>query len=331
MAELITVVMPVLNEADYVVAALESLTRQSSDCVFEILVMDGGSVDRTRQLVGDYAARDPRIKLFDNPQKVQSAAVNLAAELAHADSRILVRADCHALYPPGFVEIAAQVLRQKACWSVVVPMVTVGRGGFQTAAAWAQNSVLGNGGAWHRRQGPSCYVDHGHHAAFDRAAFLSLGGYDEDSSPNEDAELDWRIWMAGGKIWLESSIPVTYFPRSDVISLGRQYFNHGAGRAKTVLKHGMPLKLRQLAPVGVLVTTGLAMVLALFFPAFLGVPLVYAGVCLGWGGLAALQTRKWCLLGMGVAAMVMHFAWASGFVWRILVRPSGNRKGRARQ
>src|SRR6185503_16695011 len=45
------------------------------------LVADGGSSDGTRAIVGEIAARDPRVLLMDNPGRLQSAGVNLAARL----------------------------------------------------------------------------------------------------------------------------------------------------------------------------------------------------------------------------------------------------------
>ena len=60
--------------------------------------------------------------------------------------------------------------------SVVVAMNTIGKGGFQTAVAAAQNSKLGNGGASHRSAGgEGRWVEHGHHALMRVAAFRAVG------------------------------------------------------------------------------------------------------------------------------------------------------------
>ena len=128
---------------------------------------------------------------------------------------MLLRADAHADYPPGFVAAVTEALAQPGVTSVVVPMRTVGVTPFQRAVAAAQNSRLGNGGSAHRGGGgPSGPVEHGHHAAFDRDAFLRLGGYDERFTHNEDAEHDVRATRAGGLVWMCREAPVTYFPRA---------------------------------------------------------------------------------------------------------------------
>ena len=101
-------------------------------------------------------------------------------------------------------------------------MRSEGENCFQRAAAVAQNSVLGTGGAAHRRSGEEGFVDHGHHALFDLKQFDSVGGYDDTLSHNEDAEFDIRLTRAGGRIWLTRAIEVTYFPRSHPLALYRQ-------------------------------------------------------------------------------------------------------------
>jgi glycosyltransferase involved in cell wall biosynthesis len=61
--------MPVLDRADYLEEAIESLLIQSySD--FAIVVVDDGSTDSTPDIVRRYAARDPRIRYERNPATV---------------------------------------------------------------------------------------------------------------------------------------------------------------------------------------------------------------------------------------------------------------------
>ncbi|MEJ0048194.1 MAG: glycosyltransferase [Rhodospirillales bacterium] len=167
---------------------LVSVEQAGLGAAFEILVMDGGSTDETAAIVGRMSAQVPAIRLCANPGRLQSAAVNLAAEIADPRARILMRADAHALYPANFVGDCMAALRDQDASSVVVPMINRGVTPIQRAIAAAQSGRLGNGGSAHRTAGASCFVDHGHHAAFDRAVFQRLGGYDTRFTHNEDAE-----------------------------------------------------------------------------------------------------------------------------------------------
>ena len=317
----VSIALPALNEEAYIAAAVSSVLPSTDDFDFEVLVMDGGSRDRTCELVRQMARDNPRIRLVHNEKRLQSAAINLAARIAHPDSTIILRADCHATYPAGFVERCVRQMQETGAHSVVVPMRTVGRQCFQRAVAATQNSKLGNGGASHRASGQSGWVEHGHHAAFDRTFFLSLGGYDESFSHNEDAELDRRIVTAGGHIWMDGGNVVDYFPRSTVAGLARQYVNHGKGRARTVRKHKVPLKLRQMVPLVILAGCAGGLILAPLFLGFLLVPLSYAAMCCGWGAVAALRRRDRCLAAMGIAAMAMHLGWAVGFLRGLFLAP----------
>ena len=46
----------------------------------EVIVADGGSTDRTRGIVGAIAERDPRVRLIDNPGRMQAAGLNRAIQ-----------------------------------------------------------------------------------------------------------------------------------------------------------------------------------------------------------------------------------------------------------
>ncbi|MEJ2118305.1 MAG: glycosyltransferase, partial [Alphaproteobacteria bacterium] len=100
--DFVSIVMPSLNEEHYIRDAITSILPCDGEIDYEILIVDGGSTDSTCEIVQQLAKENPRIKLLHNPRRIQSAAMNLAAEAAAPQSRYLLRADCHAEYPPAF-------------------------------------------------------------------------------------------------------------------------------------------------------------------------------------------------------------------------------------
>lgn len=313
--EFISIVVPTLNEEAYIGSALNSLALPDGE--YEILVLDGGSTDRTVEIVELVAAFDPKVRLVRNPGRLQSCAMNLAARIADPRSAILVRADAHCEYPAGFARLVATRLRETGAQSVVVPMVAAGgETCFQSAVATAQNSCLGNGGAVHRRGGcQSGWVDHGHHAGFDRAFFMAIDGYDESFATNEDAEYDIRAHGAGGKVWMEIALACIYRPRKTVAALWSQYRRYGRGRAMTTLKHRALPKARQALPIIALVGCVSGLVAMPFSFAGLALPVGYAAACLLLGVAAAEKAGGGrCEAASGVAFAVMHIAWATGFI-----------------
>jgi succinoglycan biosynthesis protein ExoA len=313
----VAIIVPALNEENYIREAIASLIPEGDDVDYELIVLDGGSTDRTASIIRDMATLNPRIRLEPNPGRYQSAAVNRGSRIAKSEAGIIVRADSHAEYPPGFVADLARELRERNVASVVVPMRTRGKSFLQRGIAAAQNSRLGNGGAAHRTANSSRYVDHGHHAAFDRKAFLAVGGYDESFTHNEDAELDIRLRNSGAKIWLCSELAIGYFPRDSLGALARQYFNHGSGRARTMIKHRRRPKVRQVLPLGALGVNMLSLVsgLGLGWPFFLPC-LAYVGACLTGGLILAVSEHDPAGCAAGPAAIVMHQSWAAGFLYR---------------
>lgn len=310
----VVIIVPTLNEEAHIEDCLASLLEQAERQDGQIMVMDGGSTDRTREIVRELEFDNPTIRLIDNPKRLQSAALNLAAAIAPESARVMIRADAHSHYPPNFVEDGLAALKSSGAASVVVPMETIGKQCFQRAVAAVQNSLLGNGGAAHRGGAGSGFVDHGHHAIFDRNAFRELGGYDESFTHNEDAEYDYRLRSRGGRIWMCAKAAIAYYPRERPIALARQYFNHGRGRGRTIMRHGLMPKLRQMLPPAALLGTTGGLVASMLHPAFLIFPLAYLSICHGFALACAVCRRDSCLLAAGFAAMIMHFAWSLGFL-----------------
>lgn len=324
----VLIVVPTLNEAAHVATVIPALLGGSPPGT-ALVVADGGSEDATREVVLTLARRDPRVTLIDNPARLQAAGINKTVDLLGDGATHLLRADAHADYPPAFCHDLLAEMATTGAASVTVTMRTIGTTPFTEAVAAAQNSLLGTGGSAHRTGGGGRFVDHGHHALMRLDAFRAVGGYEPAQSHNEDAELDHRLRAAGHRIWLSGKVAVGYHPRRSLGALFAQYRRHGAGRAQTVMRHGMRLRARQMAPLLVppaLALAGIGLVLAVLAGAgwlWLALPaLVWAGACLAGGAVLAWRHRRWPVLMAGPAAMAMHLGWGTGFLMaRLFDRP----------
>jgi len=76
----VSVVIPIRNEEAFIADTLDSILEQDypADRV-EVIVADGMSTDRTRDIVKEYSERHPRLRLIDNPARVTPNALNAAA------------------------------------------------------------------------------------------------------------------------------------------------------------------------------------------------------------------------------------------------------------
>lgn len=319
----VSIVIPTLNEEEHIQKLLHQFSTMDAGVVREIIVVDGGSSDRTGELVAAAIARDRRIRWLSNPKRLQSAGINLAVRSLDPATRTIIRLDAHSRYPKDYVSVLLESMDRSSADSIVVPLKSVGKNCVQHAIALASNSRIGTGGSAHRTAGKSGFVDHGHHAAMRRDLFEEVGGYDETFVANEDAELDYRIRRAGGKIWLESKAEVIYFPRNSLRGLARQYWRYGIGRASTFLKHREPLRARQILPPIAVAGVVASSLVAPYFPQALLIPALYLGAISTCTVTVLLRERVICAALLLPTLAVMHFCWGAGFLWHVLIRGVG--------
>jgi succinoglycan biosynthesis protein ExoA len=255
---LVTIAMPCLNEEGFIEACLDSVRRQDypSDRL-EILVADGGSTDRTREILDRLARGDSRLRVISNPDRLQAAGLNAMIRQARGD--IVVRMDVHCEYAFDYVRRCVETLERTGADNVGGAQRARGRTFFQRAVCAAVRSPLGVGGAAYRSAENEGEVETVFLGAYPRRVLETIGLYDPRAFTNEDAELNQRILEAGGKIYLSRDIVVHYYPRASFTALARQYFRYGQGRARTLLKHGRLRSLRPLLPFS-LVMAGLVLV-----------------------------------------------------------------------
>lgn len=79
-----SIIMPSLNTAKYIKEALDSLTTQTLQNI-EILCVDAGSTDGTREIIQAYAAHDSRIKLITSDVKSYGHQMNLGLDAAKGE------------------------------------------------------------------------------------------------------------------------------------------------------------------------------------------------------------------------------------------------------
>jgi glycosyltransferase involved in cell wall biosynthesis len=311
--------MPCLDEEGYIEACLRSVLAQDYPRDrLEILVADGGSSDRTRELVARIGEEDPRVVLLDNPGRIQAAGMNEIIRRARGD--VIVRMDVHCEYAADYVRRCAEALAQTGADNVGGAQRARARTPFQRALCTALGSPLGVGGARYRSASQEGFVDTVFLGAFRREVFERVGLYDPHAITNEDAELNQRILAAGGKVWLSRDVVVHYFPRDDRRKLARQYFRYGQGRARTLLKHGGLPSPRPLIPFFMVVAGALLAVTTPLhgltgwavaaYAALTGVEAVRVGRGLGARGVATV----WSIFpvlhvshGLGVAAGLVHY------------------------
>lgn len=297
-AETVTVAIPTFNEESHIQACLDSVARQTYPHIIEVLVIDGLSTDRTREI----ASEAPGVTVIGNPRRLQAAALNIA--LASAKGEIFVRVDGHCVLQDDYVRRCVEALVGTGAAMVGGGMTPVAQGWLQEGIAAAMSSRLGAGPARFHVGGPSGWVDTVYLGAYRTALGRSVGGYAEDVGVNEDAEFAVRLRWHGG-IWYDPSIRSTYTPRASLQALGRQFFRYGRSRAATVRRHPSSVASRQLmAP---------ALLIGLASPWRRTVAAIYGAVVVG-GAIVQARHSVSSVPGFVLALPTAHLSWGLGFL-----------------
>jgi succinoglycan biosynthesis protein ExoA len=331
--------MPVRNEELNLADSVRSVLSQDYPGEIEVVLAVGPSRDGTLQLSERLAAADPRVTVVPNPTGHIPCAVNAAIKASRHS--IVARVDGHALLPQGYLRTAVAELRRTGAANVGGIMAAEGVTSFQQAVAWAMTSPSGVGASRFHTGGQPGPVDSVYLGVYRRAAIEQVGGYDETYLRAEDWELNHRIRLAGGVVWFQPDLRVTYRPRASIGMLAAQYFHYGRWRRVVARQHAGTINPRYLAPpvaVLLMVLGALAGIAGLaglltgaggIWPTILtcgfAIPVVYAAGVIAVAVMAARHLR------LGVAARLpgvlaaMHVAWGAGFLTSPRSLMPGNR------
>lgn len=323
----ISVLVPCYNEERFIGPALESLVDDWVRQNCEFLIIDGSSRDGTRRAAEEFIRKYAvSARILDNPRRLQTFGLNLG--IKEARGQFIVRIDAHCLYPPGYIQNCTHLLTDKekdGAANVGGAMMPVGIRPVQKAVALALRHPFGVGDAKFHLGTGGGYVDTVYLGTFRKSLFDEIGGFDPNAPTNEDAELNLRILKAGKKIYFDSSLKISYFPRDSFRALARQYFRYGRGRAYTTLKHHALTSWRQVGPVVLVVFLVACAILGFFHPAFwlllLPYPILMTAAALlrpVWKTPAGAESEPAPPLKLrpllALAFMTMHVVWGLGFL-----------------
>lgn len=318
---MISVVIPVLNEESRIGECLASVRAQTYPRkLIEVIVADGGSSDRTRDLVAVMAARDDRIRLIENPRRNQAAGLNLA--IAASRGEVIARLDGHAAWRPWHLEHCVRLLEETGADNVGGTMEGVGDSVFTWATAVATASPFGMGGARYRYARKMTVTDTVFLGCFLRSALDRVGPFNERLPPHEDYELNHRLRVTGGTIVFSPDIPTKYWVRDSWVHLAQQFFRYGRGKARVTRMTRGVLRPYHLGPPVLVATTAAAGVLALMGTRqpLLALGVGYGTGCLIAGLWAGRRAKPQVQALVPVIFPVLHYSWGLGFIAGILSR-----------
>jgi glycosyltransferase involved in cell wall biosynthesis len=313
-ADLVTVVIPARNEERFIRRCLDSVLAQTYPNL-EILVVDGDSDDRTREIVAEVGARYPSVHLLSNPQRIVPSSLNVG--LAHARGRWFVRIDAHATVVPDYVERAIAHLSTGE-WSAVGGRVDpIGDSAAGRAIAVAMCSRFGIGNSVHHYGTDPVATDHVPFPGYPTELLRTLGGWNESLAVNQDFELDWRVVTSGGRVLYDPAMAIDYYGQQSVRGLFRQFRRYGRGKVLVIALHPRSAHVRHFAAPTLVAALVVSAGVALAGHRRLGfvIPAAYAA---GLGAATADGVRQLRHDGASQARLplvfgAMHIGWGIGF------------------
>lgn len=310
----VSVILPVRREGRGFAATLTRVLEQDYPAIAEILVVDGMSDDDTRQVVAGFAARDPRVKLLDNPGRIVPTAMNVG--IRAATGSIVVRVDGHTRIQPDYVSRCVEALAASRADCVGGRMDAVGDSFIGRAVAAATSGPFGVGDShFHYSQTPR-FTETVYLGSWQKESLVRAGGFDEEMVRNQDDELNYRIRKAGGTVWLDPSIRSEYTPRGSLLKLWSQYRQYGLWKVRVFQKHPPMMRWRHFVPAAFVLAALTAGVLAVTVPwgryALAGGAAVYVMAAI----LAAMRTpaRPSERMVMPLVFATIHAAYGTGFL-----------------
>jgi glycosyltransferase involved in cell wall biosynthesis len=316
----VSIVIPCRNEEEYIEGCLDSiLASEYPKDRLEILVADGRSTDRTRELLIRYCAGHPSVILLDNPVGTTPAGLNTAIRAASGD--IVIRMDAHVLYPSDYIKRLVRGLHETGADNVGGVLETVPAEDTPVARAIAVGMShrfgVGNAhfriGSTERRQ-----VDTVPYGCFRRETFARVGLFDEELIRNQDDEFNFRLITRGGRVLLLPDVFCRYFARRSLSQLSLMYYQYGYFKPLVARKIGRIMTVRQVVPALLIAGLLTLALLSLWLPtarSVLASTLLAYVFLVSVSALSAIRRH-----GLSCAAVlfavfpILHFSYGIGFL-----------------
>lgn len=217
----LSVVITTYNEERNIRDLMDSLIIQ--DAIYEIIVVDSESTDRTREILSEYE------QLFGDKVHVyvkrssRGEGRNYGVEKSSGDYVAFIDADCIAnpFWAKKLIEDA-----KKGHKIVAGRVINIGYRPFEDLER-VELYVRGYDVTY-----PS------NNLMYEKELFLSLGGFDPWFATAEDIDLNYRAVKSGAEIFYDPEAIVYHRTRDSIMAFLKQAFWNGFGRKQLTLKHG---------------------------------------------------------------------------------------------
>jgi glycosyltransferase involved in cell wall biosynthesis len=321
---MVSIIVPCFNEEKAIGACLRSILAQTyTRSKLQIIVVDGNSNDKTREVIHDMA-KDGDIVLLDNPRRTPPYALNIGLKAATGD--LIMRVDGHTILAPDYVDICVSTLLS-GDYDCVGGAI---RNRFSSSMGMINAAILGSrfgvGNSEFRIAKKRMLVDTAAFGVYRRAVFDKIGIFNENLSRNQDIEFNQRLIKAGGQILLEPRAVAYYQVRETLKGLMQQGYVNGKWNVISIRIAGNHLKLRHFIPMIFVTMLSLSTVISLFT----WIPLAVISITYGLFLLVATfdmakNVEPKCIVLLPFATALLHLSYGCGS-WAAVFDTGNNKK-----
>ncbi len=219
----VSVIVPVYNGAETIVACLESLLAQDYPVdYYEIIVVENGSTDNTSDVVGRY----PAVRLLHSPLRGPGPARNYG--IARSEAKIIAFTDADCIAEPDWLTELVKGYTSPEIGGVGGKITAYEHSELTSVERFScEHSPLINFVSGEDEFLPHLYTAN---ASFLRELLNQVNGFNPRLMTAEDVDLSWRIQLnASAKLTYCDDAIIHHHHRATTKGLARQYRQYGFG------------------------------------------------------------------------------------------------------
>ncbi len=245
---IISIICPVFNEEKYIQQTIESFLQQEhSSFDVEILLCDGMSTDKTRNIIKEYAEKYSNVRLIDNLKRKTPFAFNIGIKEAKGEYVAILGA--HSAYDKNYLQVCCDELI--ATNSIACSGRVITQSAFSTTQAklceWVMLSSFGVSGNSFRVMQEG-YVYSVNFPVVKKQALIDVGGYNETLERNQDNDMNQRLLDAGHQLYCTWKTKCFYRPPADLNKLFKYAYRSGFWNAKSFFMHLRSMRIHHFIP-----------------------------------------------------------------------------------
>ena len=227
----VSIIVPAHNEANYISETIHSLLNSKYPEEIEIVIVNDGSTDKTKQVVDKIAKVNPKVKLYNVKHQGKANAINFGVK--HAKYDTIVTLDADSTLAEGSLEELVKPLNEKnvaATSGIIRAKVS------NNPLTWFQDLdyFFTSGWRYVSNKANATFILPGF-AAFKKEIFLDTNGFSTDTL-TEDFDIALRIRKMGYNAVMTKAKILTKTPTT-FKQLFEQRFRWGRGTIQVAKKH----------------------------------------------------------------------------------------------